>query len=107
MLKFISTHFDLGFFLSYEMFNPTDRFGEMMLKNFADRGIPLVGMDKYPLLEDQRTRYLQAGFKDVEVYTMLKMCVCVYLATTRSWTRQKSCGFRSWSPSTSSRSGTS
>ena len=55
------------------MFNPLDRFGEMMLKNFGERGIPLVGMEKYPHLEDQLTRFTSTGFKNIEVYTMLKM----------------------------------
>lgn len=44
-----------------------------MLKNFADRGIPLIGMEKYPLLPDHQQRFLNAGFSNVEIYTMLKM----------------------------------
>ena len=45
----------------------------MMLKNFADRGIPLIGMEKYPFLQDQKQRFINAGFTNVEAYTMLQM----------------------------------
>jgi len=31
--------------MDYEMFGPNDRFGKMMIKNFKQRGIELVGID--------------------------------------------------------------
>ena len=63
VLELICKKFDICFFLDYEMFNPKDRFGEMMVKNFAARGCPLVGIDTYPMLEDQKKRFLHAGFR--------------------------------------------
>jgi tRNA wybutosine-synthesizing protein 4 len=50
MVSFIKDKFNLAFLFDYEMYNPSDRFGQMMVKNFQMRGCPLVGMYKYPLL---------------------------------------------------------
>jgi hypothetical protein len=55
------------------MYNPLDRFGELMVKNFQLRGCPLIGIGKYIKLEDQRIRYDTAGFKNTEVLNMLEM----------------------------------
>lgn len=63
VLHAITTHFDICFFLDYEMFNPHDRFGEMMVKNFASRGCPLIGIEAYPMMEDQKNRFVKAGFQ--------------------------------------------
>lgn len=49
------------------MFNPLDRFGKMMVQNFDARDCPLAGIHKYPLLEDQRTRFVNAGFEGKNV----------------------------------------
>lgn len=65
-----------------------------MLKNFADRGIPLIGMEKYPLLPDHKQRFLNAGFSNVEIYTMLQMYNSKYLVTIRFWTKQKKAELR-------------
>lgn len=50
LVSFIKEKFDLAFIFDYEMYNPNDRFGQMMVKNFKERGCPLIGMYKYPLL---------------------------------------------------------
>ena len=55
------------------MYNPIDRFGQMMVKNFASKGCPLIGIHKYPHLNDQETRFTNAGFKKTEVFTMAQM----------------------------------
>lgn len=68
---YIAQTFNLAFFFDYEMYNPMDRFGELMVKNFQLRGCPLIGIGKYPKLEDQKIRYDTAGFKNTEVYNML------------------------------------
>ena len=62
--------FNLAFIFDYEMYNPHDRFGQMMVKNFDMRGCPLVGIEKYPKFEDQHLRYTNNNYKRVEVYTM-------------------------------------
>jgi hypothetical protein len=57
LLKHIAGNFDFCYFMDYEMFGPNDRFGKMMVKNFRDRGIDLVGMGKYPDLVSQKKRF--------------------------------------------------
>lgn len=61
----IGKTFDLAFFFDYEMYNPHDRFGQLMVKNFELRGCPLIGMHKYPDLADQHIRYTRAGFQRI------------------------------------------
>lgn len=73
LMGYISKTFSLAFVFDYEMYNPHDRFGEMMVKNFKEMNCPLIGITKYPNLEDQSKRYSQAGFKQTEVYTMAQM----------------------------------
>jgi len=57
------------------MYNPNDRFGQLMVKNFQQRGCPLIGIYKYPNIGDQHIRYTKANFKSTEVYTMLQMYI--------------------------------
>jgi hypothetical protein len=70
LMSYISKSFNLAFVFDYEMYNPNDRFGQLMVKNFELRGCPLVGIYKYPELSNQQERYAHAGFKRTEVYTM-------------------------------------
>ena len=39
------------------MYDPNDRFGQMMVKNFSRMGCPLAGIYKYPNLKDQNKRF--------------------------------------------------
>lgn len=82
LLKFVSSRFDLSFFFDYEMFNPEDRFGQMMVKNFKLKGCPLIGINKYPMLNDQIARFTNAGFQKTEAYTMAQMYITFYLVIT-------------------------
>lgn len=50
LLAFIRQNFRLCWVFDYEMFNPLDRFGKMMVQNFDARGCHLTGIHKYPLL---------------------------------------------------------
>lgn len=50
LLKFIQNSFSFAYFFDYEMYDPADRFGQMMVKNFDMMGCPLVGIYKYPNL---------------------------------------------------------
>lgn len=73
LVRFIREKFDLAFFFDYEMYNPSDRFGQLMVKNFNQMGCPLVGIYKYPGLEDQHKRYTECGWQRCEVLTMKDM----------------------------------
>ena len=46
------------------MYDPNDRFGQMMVKNFNSMGCPLVGIYKYPNLKDQVSRFENCGWKE-------------------------------------------
>jgi len=70
LMGFINQNFNLAFVFDYEMYNPSDRFGQMMVKNFDQRGCPLVGIYKYQEIRHQHERYSKNGFKNTEVYTM-------------------------------------
>ena len=58
--------------LDYDMVNPTDPFGKMMLHNFKQRGIPLVGMSFFTSTGDIKKHYEDKGFK-TEIHTMREM----------------------------------
>lgn len=70
LIAFINKTFNLAFIFDYEMYNPNDRFGQMMVKNFNQRGCPLIGIYKYPEMQNQPERYTKNGFKRTEVFTM-------------------------------------
>jgi hypothetical protein len=106
-VDYINKKFNLAFLFDYEMYNPNDRFGQLMVKNFDLRGCPLIGMHKYPDLGNQHERYTKAGFKHTEVYTMLQMYPSTYPVTTTALIRAKGIKSRSWRCWTSWRSGTS
>lgn len=57
LLKFINKEFSFAYFFDYEMYDPNDRFGQMMVRNFNMMGCPLVGIYKYPNLKDQSMRF--------------------------------------------------
>ena len=73
MLKFIKKEFSFAYLFDYEMYDPNDRFGQMMVKNFNMMGCPLVGIYKYPNLKDQFTRFENCGWKATECLTMAKI----------------------------------
>ncbi|CAD8099933.1 unnamed protein product [Paramecium sonneborni] len=56
-------------FLNYEMFNPSDQFGKMMVRNFEFRGCPLVGIEAFPSLQAHKDRLTQ-WFNYVEIHDM-------------------------------------
>ena len=62
MLKYIADTYLFSWIFDYEMFNPNDRFGKMMVQNFEIRGCPLIGISKYPSLEDQMKRFESVGY---------------------------------------------
>lgn len=70
LISYIRKQFNLAFLFDYEMYNPSDRFGQMMVKNFNERGCPLVGINKYASFNSQHERYQNAGWQRTEVYTM-------------------------------------
>ena len=69
LLDYLVGKFPCLALLDYEMFNPADPFGKMMVYNFRQRGIPLVGIDFFSSLEAIKTQYLSRHMT-VEVVPM-------------------------------------
>jgi O-methyltransferase involved in polyketide biosynthesis len=57
VLEWVSDYFngDLSF-VNYEMINPNDKFGEMMVGNLENRGCQLLGIHECPSIERQKQR---------------------------------------------------
>jgi tRNA wybutosine-synthesizing protein 4 len=58
-------------FCTYEQIKPNDAFGKVMIRNLQARNIPLHSLMKYPSLNAQKKRYLEAGFLWSEARTMI------------------------------------
>jgi len=71
LLRWLAATFADSAVLTYEQIRPDDAFGRMMLENLARRGCRLETLLKYPTLEAQRRRYLDAGWTHVRAHTML------------------------------------
>ena len=72
LVQFLAKSFPLLAMLDYDMVNPHDPFGKMMLQNFKHRGIPLKGMDFFSSLANIKSHYEQQGFA-VEIHSMRDM----------------------------------
>lgn len=59
-------------FVNIEHVHPDDAFGAQMVRNIATRGSPLLGINKYPTLRAQKTRFMVGGWAHVEALTMLE-----------------------------------
>jgi len=53
----VSSYFtsDLSF-INYEIINPNDKFGQMMVENLENRGCQLLGIHECPSIESQKER---------------------------------------------------
>jgi hypothetical protein len=58
-------------FVNYEPIMPHDPFGKQMVLNISMRGSPLLGIDMYRTVEEQKSRFLEAGWADVTSVSML------------------------------------
>lgn len=71
LLRWLAATFADSAVLTYEQIRPDDAFGRMMVENLARRGCRLETLLKYPTLDAQRRRYLDAGWTHVRAHTML------------------------------------
>ena len=65
----VETFSDLSI-VDYEMFNGSDSFGKVMIKNFKEKGVPLLSIDKFVSLDQIKNSYLKLGYTDVDICTM-------------------------------------
>ena len=73
MLSTISDYFNNCLLLYYDLINPFDDFGKMMIKNLKTfRNLILASYEDCPTLEHHNERVKKGGFNDVECVEMLK-----------------------------------
>lgn len=66
----LAAKFNAAIFVNYEMINPHDRFGQVMVRNLEARGCPLLGLKDCPTLETQRKRFTDNGWQLSEAIDM-------------------------------------
>jgi len=64
-------------FAGFEMVNPLDAFGKVMVSNLRERGVELHGMLNHPTLESQIGRFTKCGWSDPNDHCAWDMH-CVY-----------------------------
>jgi len=73
LLEWCAQFAESSAFVAFDMINPEDSFGRMMLQNLASSGLRLPGMEGCPTVEAHRARMLQQGFTEVNVAPMLQV----------------------------------
>lgn len=56
-MKYLRENFSHLVVVDYEMFNPNDAFGKVMVRNFESRGCSLVGIEFFNSLKDIKSEY--------------------------------------------------
>ncbi|XP_069862026.1 tRNA wybutosine-synthesizing protein 4 [Dipodomys merriami] len=62
LIAWAAQRFPRALFVVYEQMEPRDAFGQVMLQHFRRLNSPLHGLDRFPDVEAQRRRFLQAGW---------------------------------------------
>ncbi|XP_037690087.1 tRNA wybutosine-synthesizing protein 4 [Choloepus didactylus] len=62
LIAWAARRFPNALFVIYEQMRPRDAFGQFMQQHFRQLNSPLHGLDKFPDVEAQRRRFLQAGW---------------------------------------------
>ena len=73
LIKGFGDYFDQSVWLSYDMTNPSDPFGAMMLKNLTEAGFRIPGLTDYPTFDSLRQRFLQNSWENSSVSSMLEI----------------------------------
>jgi len=72
LVNFCTKFFENCAIINYEMINPHDSFGKVMVENIEDRGCKLLGLREIDSIEKQKQRFLKGGFEKVFGVTMLE-----------------------------------
>lgn len=62
LIAWAAQRFPNALFVIYEQMRPHDAFGQFMQQHFRQLNSPLHGLDRFPDVESQRHRFLQAGW---------------------------------------------
>lgn len=73
LLSWISTKFETGLFVNYEMCNMNDTFGDVMLGNLKARGCNLAGIAYCKNVDMQKSRFLDNGWLGSKVWDMVEV----------------------------------
>lgn len=71
LVNFCGKFFETAAILNYEMINPHDALGKVMIENVESRGCKLLGLREIDSLEKEKQRFTDAGFTKVQGVTML------------------------------------
>ena len=71
LVNFCGSFFEKAGILNYEMINPHDALGKVMIENVESRGCRLLGLRVVDTLDKQKERFTKGGFTKVEGATML------------------------------------
>ncbi|KAL7060837.1 hypothetical protein AAHC03_09263 [Spirometra sp. Aus1] len=70
LIRSLASHFIKAAFINYEQVNMNDKFGEIMVRSFRDRSCELPGLSACGSLDDQKKRFLSAGWSEVHSWTI-------------------------------------
>ncbi|XP_060524033.1 leucine carboxyl methyltransferase 1 [Cylas formicarius] len=73
LLAWISSSFESGFFVNYEMCNINDTFGDIMLGNLKARGCSLAGISQCKNLDTQKGRFVNNGWAGAKAWDMVQV----------------------------------
>ncbi|XP_072665391.1 tRNA wybutosine-synthesizing protein 4 [Canis lupus baileyi] len=76
LIAWAAQRFPDALFVIYEQMRPHDAFGQFMQQHFRQLSSPLHGLDRFPDVEAQQHRFLQAGWTDCRAMDMNEFYRC-------------------------------
>ncbi|XP_059228648.1 tRNA wybutosine-synthesizing protein 4 [Mustela nigripes] len=76
LIAWAAQRFSDAIFVTYEQMRPHDAFGQVMQQHFRQLSSPLHGLDRFPDVEAQKHRFLQAGWTACSAVDMNEFYRC-------------------------------
>ncbi|KAM8781395.1 tRNA wybutosine-synthesizing protein 4 [Rhynchonycteris naso] len=83
LISWAARRFSNVLFVIYEQMRPHDTFGQFMQQHFRQLNSPLHGLDRFPDVESQERRFLQAGWTACSAVDMNEFYRCFLPAEER------------------------
>lgn len=83
LIAWAAQRFPNALFVIYEQMRPHDTFGQFMQQHFQHLNSPLHGLDRFPDVESQQHRFLQAGWTACRALDMNEFYRCFLPAEER------------------------